>query len=84
MCSLAVWCRISIYSSPSLIRTPLPPNRCVVIERTALLPNNSALIREVSFGERESHAFTVLAAKDLCPFYGDALSSECPLREGPL
>ncbi len=37
--------------------------------RTPLLPKNLVLIREVSFGEREHHmhAFTVVAAKNLCP-----------------
>ncbi len=45
----------SMYSSPPLIRTPL-------------LPTNSVLFREVSFGEREHHMqFPVVAVKNLCP-----------------
>ncbi len=60
----------SQYSSPPLIRTPLRSN-------------NSVLIREVSFGEKK-HIFTVLAAKNLCPFQVRVLFRECPLRDGPL
>ncbi len=44
-----------IYSSPSLTGT-------------SLLPNNSVLIRGVLWSEGVSHAFIVLAAKNLCPF----------------
>ncbi len=40
------------YSGPPLIRTPI-------------LPNNSALIKEVSFGEGALQTFIVLPAKNL-------------------
>ncbi len=51
-----------MYNGPAPIRTPL-------------LPSNSVLIREVSFGEREHHMHSQLAAKNFvsflegCPLY---------------
>ncbi len=30
------------------------------------------------------YIFIVLAARNLCPFYGGILSRECSLRDGPL
>ncbi len=45
-----------VYSSPSLIGSPL-------------LPNNFVLIREVSFGERENYMYSqLLPDKNLCLF----------------
>ncbi len=54
------------YRSPSLIKTPL-------------LPNNSVLFKQVSFGEREHHMYSCHLLPRNC-----ILSRECPLRERPL
>ena len=64
-----------IYSSPPRTGTS-----------TFLLPRNSVLIVEVSFGEREDHmqSQSLLTGKNLWPAYRGVLSRECPLREGPL
>ncbi len=60
------------YSSLSLTEIPL-------------LLNNSVLIREIPFGEREHYKHSqYLLPRILCPFYRRVLSRECPLREAPL
>ncbi len=59
-----------LYSGPPLIRTPL-------------LPNNSVLIREVSFGEREYYIHNTCCQESVFFIEGCPLR-ECPLREGPL
>ncbi len=47
---------IHIYSGPPLIRTPL-------------LPSNSVLIREVSFGEREHYVHSQYLLPEICVLY---------------
>ncbi len=52
---------------------------------TPPLRNKPDLIkRSVLWREGASHAFTLFAAKYLCPFWRGVLYSECPLKEGPL
>ncbi len=60
------WFPLDIFSRPPLIRTPL-------------LPKNSVLFREVSFGEREHH----MHSQNLLPKIVSIIEG-CPLREGPL
>ncbi len=62
---------IYMYSSPPLIRTPL-------------LPQNSVLIREVSFAEREHHMHSQYLLSKICVLYRGVSFLKCPLREGPL
>ncbi len=59
------------YSIPPLIRTPL-------------LPNNSVLIREVSFGKREHHMHSQYLLPRICVLSRVVSSLESPLRKGPL
>ena len=62
----------NICSSPPLIGMPL-------------LPSNSVLITEVSFGERASHAFIQhLVPRILCVLSRGVSSRNSPLKEGPL
>ncbi len=53
---------------------------------TPLLPRNSALIREVSFGEREHHMHSQSLLPTICILSTgvSSLESARPLREGPL
>ncbi len=56
---------VNVYSSPSLIWTPLPPN-------------NSVLIRHMSFGDREHYMHArYFAVKNLCPLWRGVVSRLC-------
>ena len=60
-----------LYSGPPLLETPL-------------LPNNSALIREVSAGDREHHMDSQYFLPRICVLFRGVSSLESILREGPL
>ncbi len=59
-------CITAVYSGPPLIRT-------------LLLPNNSVLIKEVSFGEREHYIHLQYLLPEVCVLYRGASSLESVL-----